>query len=113
MITWSEAHSMAIDRLVGTGPSSLRYQARARARIEQGAHPEIYPRMVRERFSNMFMERDKEALEWRRQFQKALGVDHEHLKHATMSMEVAHEDARVDRMREHAQQLVDKRGGKG
>lgn len=58
MITWSQAHSMAIDRLLGTGPSSLRYQARARARIDQGAHPEVYPRRVRERFARLFWTRD-------------------------------------------------------
>lgn len=53
-MTWDQAYREALERMTGAAPSSLRYQARSKARIAKGNHPSIYPERVGYRFAFMF-----------------------------------------------------------
>jgi len=51
--SWGHTHRIALTRMVGTEPSSVRYQRRARARIAKGHHPSIYSERVAHRFASL------------------------------------------------------------
>lgn len=53
-MSWGQAYKAVLSHFVGNEPSDRRYQARARARIEQGDHPSAYPERVGFRFARMF-----------------------------------------------------------